>query len=61
MDTRVIEPEDLVQSIVGLTIIWGGVGDGGVHFRMSDGRILIIQGQFLVSVCTLEGEERTLQ
>jgi hypothetical protein len=54
LKTRVVTPEAICAGLAGLTILDAEVGDDGFHLRLSDGRFFIIQGNFLISVCTLD-------
>jgi hypothetical protein len=53
---EIVNEHDFMDSIRGMSIEDGEVGEGGLHLYLSDGRILIIVGVVYV------GEfERTLQ
>lgn len=42
--------EDVMNSLIGRTILEWSMGDDGLHFRMSDGRIAIFGGAFYIAV-----------
>ena len=54
--TEIREPEDILAGIEGRTITSGEVNEDGLHLSLSDGRVIIIVGTFVLSVCTLSHE-----
>lgn len=43
--------ESFMEEIKGLSIVGGRCGEDGFHFELSDGRYLIIAGDFVMGVC----------
>ena len=54
METVYKEPVDFMASIQGFRIDGGEVTSDGMHMYLSDGRILVISGNFMVGVLTPE-------
>lgn len=53
--------EHLVAAMRGLQIVDGGNdGPDGLHFRLSDGRYLIITGVFVIGLCRVGDETPSL-
>lgn len=49
---NISDMETLVEAMQGLSITGGGYeGENGIHFELSDGRLLIITGAFVVGLC----------
>lgn len=46
--------EDLIEDLKGLQIVGGRSCVDGFHFELSDGRLLIIAGEFAMGVCDVE-------
>lgn len=54
-EASISDMETLVEALTGLKIVGGGYeGDSGIHFEMSDGRLLIIEGQFIVGLARVK-------
>ena len=54
--TEIRSPEDILEGVFGRTITSGEVNEDGLHLSLSDGRVIIIVGTFVLSVCTLSHE-----
>lgn len=53
--TDVIEPNEFIQSLEGLTIIGGELHDvDGCHIHLSNGKTLVIVGSFVMGLTKLE-------
>lgn len=51
---RVVSLEELMDSVKGIAIDRGESGEGGMKLFLSDGRVLIFDGAFLIYVGTFE-------
>lgn len=56
--TDIIDIDSLVDEMRGLRIVGGGVeGESGIHLELSDGRYLVIEGQFIVGLARVRRQE----
>ena len=46
--------DEVVNEINGLTITGGDINDQGMHLNLSDGRILMFVGEFILCVGVVE-------
>lgn len=57
-EVAISDMETLVEAMKGLSIVGGGYeGEDGIHFELSDGRLLIVTGRFIVGLCRVHKEE----
>lgn len=58
LDTEITNMDALVASMRGLSIVDGGYdGPDGIHLELSDGRLLIVTGVFVVGLCRVSRAE----
>jgi hypothetical protein len=58
VNVEIADVPALVEAVTGLSIIGGGYdGIDGFHFDLSDGRVLVITGVFVVGLCRVSKEE----
>jgi len=50
---------ELMEFVEGQSIVYGEINDDGLHFTLSDGRVLLIVGALAVAL--LDSENATLQ
>lgn len=56
-EAAISDMETLVEAMKGLSIVGGGYeGEEGIHFELSDGRLLIVTGAFVVGLCRVKEE-----
>ena len=52
-----MEPEsnaEVLNGIIGRSLVSWHVGEGGIHFNLDDGRIVIFSGAFVIAVYAAE-------
>ncbi|MBM4296595.1 MAG: hypothetical protein FJ143_02530 [Deltaproteobacteria bacterium] len=47
---ELMEAGRMLLSLEGATIVSADMGDGGLYFFLEDGRMIVISGQYLISV-----------
>lgn len=45
---------DVLNGIMGRALVGWHLGDGGIHFDLDDGRVLVLAGAFVVAVYAAE-------
>ena len=46
-----LDEEKVVESIRGAVIEDGAITEDGFHLELSDGRVVIFSGEFIIAVC----------
>lgn len=49
-----VSNEDILNDLIGKSIVDWHMGDGGIHFDMDDGKVVIFSGAFVIAVMGAE-------
>ena len=48
-----VSASDIITAMQGRTITDGAINEDGMHICLSDGRVLVVVGNFVLSLCTI--------
>ena len=51
-----LQNEEVLDGLVGRRLVAWHLGDGGIHFDMDDGKVVIFSGAFVIAVMAAENE-----